>query len=288
MENTSFEIASYAKINLFLEVLGKQESGYHDLVTLFAEINLCDFLKFDLTKKGGLKILSSLDSLSSRDNLIYQVAVYIQAKYRVQYGAKIYLEKNIPIAAGLGGGSSNTAATIDGLCRLWGLDLAKAEKHEIASRFGSDINFFLEGFLAIGTNRGEVIEPLDSDLYFDNILLVNPNYPISSGEAYQLLSPPSHPHKCGGIQMLLEKKDPIYCFNRLEEGVLRKYPDLQEIKNLLIIQGAKKAMLSGSGPTMIAFFSDPTKCKNARNLVEGLNYRAYITSIRRRQHNENH
>ncbi|MCL1826567.1 MAG: 4-(cytidine 5'-diphospho)-2-C-methyl-D-erythritol kinase, partial [Candidatus Cloacimonetes bacterium] len=246
------------------------DSGFHSLWTVFSEINLYDILKFSLTKNGDLKILSSLESLNNKDNLIYQVAIYIQAKYSVQYGVKIELNKNIPVAAGLGGGSSNAATTIKGLSRLWNLDLSIGEMQDIASRFGSDINFFLEGYTAIGTNRGEVIQPLDSDLFFDNILLVNPGYPIASREAYQSIDPLHFDRMCDLTpgEQLLAKQDAEFCFNRLEAGILAKYPDLQQTKELLHKIGAKKTLLSGSGPTMIAFFDDPKICQKAREYTE--------------------
>jgi len=283
-----FEMNSHAKINLFLEVLNKGNDGYHNIHTLFTEIELSDLLKFSLTKMGGVKIMSPLDCLNNSDNLIYQVGIYIKTKYSVKYGAKIELKKNIPIAAGLGGGSSNAATTIKGLSKLWGLHLSSDEMHKIASLFGSDINFFLEGYLAIGKNRGETIVPLLNDFFIDNILLVNPNYPVTSKEAYELVDPShlvknsSKSKKLYYITELLEKQDPVFCFNRLEKGVLEKYPDLEKIKKLLTQLGARKVMLSGSGPTLIAFFLDSIKCNKAREITEEMNFRAIITSTRRR------
>ena len=281
----AFWLNSYAKINLFLDVLEKLENGYHKISTLFSEIDLHDRLKFSLTNNHDIKIMSNIESLNNHDNLIYKIAIFIQAKYSVQCGAEIILEKKIPIAAGLGGGSSNAATTIKGLSRLWNLDIPEIEMHKIAQEFGSDINFFLEGYLATGSNRGEIIKNIYLNLDFDNILLVNPNFPVSSREAYELVK---FGDENPNLKLLLETKDAKFCFNKLEEGICIKYPVIQETLSILEKSGAKKAILSGSGPTMIAFFDDQDICKNAQNLINKFNFWSYITSTRRRQINEHH
>jgi len=275
-----FTLPSYAKINLFLDVLEKMEDGYHRINTLFSEITLHDTIKFQLTRYPEIKLLTEHISLRRQDNLVYQVAVFIQAKYSVPSGARIVLQKNIPIAAGLGGGSSNAATTIIGLDRLWKLGLSQDEQHQIARRFGSDIAFFLHGYQAIGTHRGEVIEPLtDTDFEIDNILLVNPNFHILSSEAYELVkisSPNSN------LKPLLLSQNPELCYNKLEEGILNKYPILKQIQQLLIENGARKAILSGSGATMVGFFRDIDSCTQAQNKLAKYGFWTHITSTRRR------
>jgi len=275
-----FEMPSFAKINLFLDVLEKMESGYHKINTLFTEIDLHDTIKFSLTPYHDIKLLTDNVSLGIRENIVYQVAVFIQAKYSVHNGAKIVLHKKIPIAAGLGGGSSNAAVTIAGLDRLWRLQLSAEEKLQIARRFGSDIAFFLYGYQAIGTHRGDVIDPLE-DIDFDirNILLVNPNIRILSSEAYELvkISQPSP-----NLKSLLETQDPEYCYNKLQAGIYQRYPILSEIHDQLLDNGARVAMLSGSGATMIGFFSDVTTCRNVQNIFSEKGFWTHITSTRRR------
>jgi len=280
-DKSSFCMESYAKINLFLDVLERFEDGYHGISTLYSEVDLHDRLKFSLTRYPEIKILSQEIGVQVRDNLVYRVGVFIQAKYSVPNGARIELHKNIPIAAGLGGGSSNAATTIIGLDKLWGLGLSSTEMHEIASRFGSDINFFLEGYQAIGTHRGERIEPLSRTTFnIRNILLVNPNIRILSSEAYELVEI-TNPNK--GLQLLLKTKDPQYCYNKLETGILNRYPLLHEIKQILEENGAKKAMLSGSGATMIGFFDNRQTCNTVRNIFTDKGYWTNITSTRRRR-----
>jgi len=282
----SFILKSYAKINLFFDVLERLENGYHNIITLYSEVNIYDTLKFSLTKNNEFKIIANIQDLNNQDNLIFQIGVYIKDRYSVQCGAKIELKKNIPIAAGLGGGSSNGAATIKGLSHLWGLNIPPAERHAIASQFGSDLNFFLEGYLAKGTNRGEIIESIDHDLYCQNLLLVNPLFPITSKEAYQLidLTTLRARDECeASLQLILQQKDFRFCYNRLEAGICQKYPALQKLLHLLKEFGAVQSIVSGSGATCIGFFNNPLSCSKAKKKMDQLNYWSQITSTRRRQ-----
>ena len=196
--------------------------------------------------------MTNTDFVSVEKNLIYKVAIFIQKKYNVQYGAKIELQKNIPIAAGLGGGSSNAAHTILALNELWNLNLSELEMNFIAAEFGSDINFFLLGETALGEVRGERITKLDN-FEIENIFLVNPGFKISSKEAYEAveLSKPNHQWT-----KLLQEKNLKYCFNKLESGIRKLYPEIQNIMNFIYENGAVKTMLSGSGATIIGFCPD--------------------------------
>ena len=246
--------------------------GYHEIRTIFSEIDLYDVLNFTLTKNSAIKILANIDFVSLEKNLIYKVAIFIQKKYNVLNGAKIDLQKNIPIAAGLGGGSSNAAQTILALNEIWKLNLSTIEMNSIAARFGSDINFFLSGGTAIGEGRGEEIKRLD-DLEIENILLVNPGFEISSKEAYEavnVVKPNSN------WKEFLRNKDVNFCFNKLEEGIIRLYPKIGKTLNFMQENGAMKAMLSGSGATMIGFCPDRA---TAENLSEYFTRKKYWNCI---------
>ena len=291
---TSITKRSYAKINLFLDVHGKIEHGYHEITTLFSEINLYDTITFHLTSNSDILIMSDVENLLGQNNLIYKVGIYIQSRYSVQRGALVELKKNIPIAAGLGGGSSNAAASINAFSDLWELNLSKEEKHEIARQFGSDINFFLEGYQAIGTGRGDVITPLEEITFIDNILLVNPNFAISAKEAYEAWSELqmtvtddrefNSQHTTHNTQHLTinYQLSTINFFNALEPGISKKYPIIKEIIDKLHDMGAKKAMLSGSGPTIIAFYETKNECKKAQKYFLGQGFWTCITSTKRR------
>ena len=251
MEKT-IKCKSYAKINLFLEILKERDDGYREIQTIFSLIDVYDRLNFTLTKNRGVKILADTDFLKEEDNLIYKVAVFIKEKYNVKLGVIVDLEKKIPISAGLGGGSSNAATTIIALNNLWNLQFSDHELHEIAAQWGSDINFFLEGSTALGEGRGEKISLLPYQA-FDHIFLVNPGFGIPSSEAYNLAEIARDKQD---YHEILAIKDPRGCFNRLESGVKKNYSEIDDIIRYLESEGVIKAILSGSGATVIGFCPD--------------------------------
>lgn len=242
-------IASYAKINLFLEVLGKLPNAYHQIDTVFGSIDLHDTLRFALTKKQGLKLLSNVPDLVSENNLISRIGTYLIEKYHPHNGVEIYLDKQIPIAAGLGGGSSNAAVSLIVLNKLWNLNLDISQMQSIASAFGSDLVYFLSGGTVLGTNRGEKTIPLP-DLRIENLLLVNPGIEISSREAYELCEIPISPEK------RISESGEMNFFNRLEPGIRKAYPEVNFLIESLLAEGAKIAMMSGSGSTCFGIFDN--------------------------------
>jgi len=272
----AIKLKAYAKINLFLEVLGKREDGYNEILTIFSLIELYDQLNFVLTKKEGIRILTDTDSLRTEDNLVYKIAFFIREKYRVKDGVEIELKKNIPIAAGLGGGSSDAAQTIIALNWLWKLSLSKDEMNNIAANWGSDINFFLHGSIALGRGRGEIITPLPS-LPLDNIFLVNPGFGISSGKAYSIVD---HNSDNKDWHKFWEKKDTRLCFNRLEIGIREQYPVIDEIITHLKAGGAEQAILSGSGATIIGFCPDRTTADRFTQYYSNKGYWNTITKTK--------
>jgi 4-diphosphocytidyl-2-C-methyl-D-erythritol kinase len=253
-------INSYAKINLYLEVLSKRPDGYHEIETLFSTINLYDSLKFALTKKPLIKILSNIPELTSEDNLIHQVATKIVTDFDVKEGIEIHLQKRIPVSAGLGGGSSNAAMTILALNKLCGLNLDENSKNALAAGFGSDVNFFLYGGIARGTSRGEKLETLPDKEPLE-LLLVNPGIAVSSQEAYQLVNPAGS-----------SKRNRKEWFNSLEAGIRTKYPPINEVIDSLRDMGASEAMMSGSGATCFGLFPDRTQQDKAAAHFKKMKY----------------
>ncbi len=267
---------SYAKINLFLEILGKREDGYNEIQTIFSLVEVYDRLNFILTKNSSVRILADTDCLKEEDNLIYKIAVFIKNKYSVRSGVKVELEKNIPISAGLGGGSSNAATTIAALNILWDLGISDNEMQEIAAAWGSDINFFLNGPTALGQGRGEQIESLPYQA-FDDLLLVNPGFGISSSEAYGLV-------KLSEIKYdyhdFLNYQRPEFCFNRLEPGIREKYAEIDKIIRQLESAGVNKAILSGSGATIIGFCPDHETANKLSQYYTKIGYWNTITKTK--------
>jgi len=256
-------IASYAKVNLFLEVLAKLPDSYHKIETLLCSVSLCDTLKFALTKKLGVKLWSNLPEMAAESNLVHRVATYLQDKFKPGQGIEIYLEKRIPLAAGLGGGSSNAANTIRALDSLWKLNLSLAEREETAARFGSDIAFFLHGGMAWGSNRGEQIRTVE-DMDLGNILLVNPNLAISSASAYSLVQIPNKRER----RVFKPESWRESCFNRLELEIRKFHPEVDVILNSLQKFGAQPALMSGSGSTCFGCFADALKLDACKRFFE--------------------
>lgn len=238
-------INSYAKINLYLDVLNKRPDGYHEIETVFCTISLHDSLKFALTKKPGIEILCDVPELASNSNLIHTTAKRIVDDFDVKTGIKVFIRKRIPMAAGLGGGSSNAAMTFFAMQKLLGLELQREYKEKTGAELGSDINFFFTGGMALGTGRGEIVFSLPEveDL---ELLLVNPGIAISSREAYSLVN----------LESLGTRPRNKRWFNALEPGIRQKYAMVDRILNSLKEIGAEQAMMSGSGSTCIGYFPD--------------------------------
>ncbi len=242
---------SYAKINLVLNVESLLNSGYNKIRTLFSEIDLHDNLKYSLTKSKEIEVWSNIDQLCGEKNLIHKVATYLKDKYSVNSGVKIELNKEIPLAAGLGGGSSNAANAIKALNSLWSLNMTKSDMHSLAAKFGSDINFFLEGGSACGSNRGEIIERIDP-IQINYILLVKPQFGISSKEAYEEIKTRKINNN---FNKFLETRDLKLIFNDLQTGIIIKYPEIGRIIDELKDKGAVKAQMSGSGSTCYGIYT---------------------------------
>ena len=150
LAKTKINIKSPAKINLHLEVIGKREDGFHELAMIMQNIDLSDYLEFEINNEGLIKLESECNDLSlSDDNLIIKSANLLRNKLNIDYGANIFLRKNIPIGAGLAGGSSNAAATLIGLNNLWDLKLDQETLCSLASTLGSDIPFFINGGIPV-------------------------------------------------------------------------------------------------------------------------------------------
>ena len=265
-------IDSYAKINLFLNVLKKRPDGYHEIETLFSTIDLHDSLKFALTKKPSIKILSNIPELASESNLAYQIAERIRADFNVESGLEIYIEKRIPVSAGLGGGSSNAAVTFLALKKLFKLEMKEDYMLSTASEYGSDINFFFYGGRARGEARGEKITPLP-DREVMELLVVNPGIAISSREAYQLVEITAQ-----------DSPQPGIWFNILEAGIRRRYKVIDSILLKLKSLGAAEAMMSGSGSTCIGFFLDKTMQKKALEYFQQQMWCKIVKTLKRSQY----
>ena len=186
-KNSKITVVSPAKINLHLEVLGKRKDGYHELAMLMQSINLEDYLEIELNASGSINLSSNNTELDLEDdNLIIKTANILRSYYpHRNLGANIFLNKNIPIGAGLAGGSSNAAATLIGLNKLWALNLDQSTLAKFALKLGSDVPFFLEGGSQYCFGRGEILEKYRFDSRFFLIILKNPKVSLSTSEIYK-------------------------------------------------------------------------------------------------------
>src|SRR5271170_2863884 len=257
------EKQSPCKVNLLLNILRKRPDGFHELETVMHPVGLHDQLTFERTGRD-IKLTCSdpLLPVHSR-NLVFRAAALFLKKAAIHEGVRIHLEKRIPIAAGLGGGSGNAATTFLALNELFGQPLAPATLHELAAALGSDIPFFLQNRPALATGRGETIQPLEffPALRTAHILLIHPGFGISTAWAYQQLArfPAAQNGRAGRAEKLaalLRAGEAAGAsrefYNSLEAPALHKYPLLELFQQFLRENGAWAALMSGSGSTTFA------------------------------------
>lgn len=256
-------LPSPCKVNLLLNILGKRPDGFHELETIMQPVNFCDELAF---ARGGAGIpLSCSDPFLPVDgtNLVHRAATAFFGEAKITEGVKIHLEKRIPLAAGLGGGSGNAAITLRGLNELFGSPLAAPKIGELAAALGSDINFFLQDKPALATGRGEQVESLAPfpALRGKAFFLFHPGFGISTPWAYQNLArfPAALNGRRGRAQELVVRlqsgnlpaaADGFY--NSLEAPALDKFPILKLYQEFLAANGAQVSLMSGSGSTTFA------------------------------------
>ena len=272
---------SPAKINLFLNVVGKRNDGYHLLESLFIPLKLVDKLSVHLSETLEVKLKYNKRLVSNKkidDNIVLRVAEKLKDEFNVTSGAKFIIKKNIPLSAGLGGGSSNAAVALDLLCKLWQIDLSYKEKVDFLTPLGADIPFFIKKVPAIIKGIGEKVFPIivNKKLF---MLLVNPNFAISTEEVYKM-----------GFQnysVKLKHKSPRYIGNLildgkndLEANAKKIKPPLTKLLNEIKLKsGCLVARLSGSGATCFGLFEDEEKLESAYKYFEKLNFWVYSEII---------
>lgn len=252
---------SYAKINIGLRILGKRPDGYHELETFFQQISLCDDIQFEATNDGQLRIETSDPACpSDSSNLVIRAAALLKpfALYN-QAGCFFRLNKNIPIGAGLGGGSSNAALTLKTLNHLWECDLPMTELIRLGASLGSDAAFFLNGGFALGTGRGEQLTPLAHTPRYCGVL-ISPGFPISTKSVYEKLNltltitgKMSKFIAFKGAFPSLDEWKTLFV-NDLESVVFKEHPVLHDLTTRLYSLGAFYAAMSGSGSTVFGLF----------------------------------
>ena len=260
-------IRAHAKINLTLDVLHKRADGFHQVEMVMQAIELADILNLEEKVDGDISITSNMAHLPcDHRNLAYQAAMLMKNTYQVPKGVHIILEKNIPMSAGLAGGSTDAAGVLVGLNRLWKLGLSLDELEILGSRLGSDVPFCLRGGTQLATGRGEILEPLPS-LPHCYVVLAKPRMGVSTAWVYgkyrenRVLKHPD----TAGVRSALDQGDLSGVMSRLsnvlESVTMPEYPQIGKLKDCMLQYGAEASLMSGSGPTVFGLTQDQGKAE---------------------------
>jgi len=256
---------AFAKVNLFLEIIKKKSDGYHEIKTVFQTISLADELILEKTDKGITISCPDSNLPCDENNLIYKAAKLIKEISGYNKGINIILKKNIPVFAGLGGGSSDGAATIRGLNKLLGLNLTSADMLQAAASIGSDVPFLLEGGTVLAEGRGEkLVDFLPTpDLW---VVVIKPDISISTGWAYKQWKPGIK--QCVNVENFISNINSLtgknLLFNSFEDILEKHYPIIKTIKEKLDMLGIKDHLLSGSGSSIFALTKELEKAEKIK------------------------
>lgn len=277
-------IRSYAKINVTLDVLGKRSDGYHELASVMQTIDLYDTLCLTAIDEDEVRVFCSQPELSNEDNLAVRAAQAVRQRLALPRGVAIELQKRIPFAAGLGGGSSNAAAILLALQQWWQLPLSPTEMIALAASLGSDVPFFLTSGLALCEGRGERVTPVAASWpqALRWLLLLKPAISVSTAAVFRTLpgsvyTSGAHSHAVVKAlqQGILPSAHDLY--NGLEHGVLEQYPQVAQARADILQAGAPLVRLSGSGPTLFAPFSDLMRATSVQYQLLAQGYEVFLT-----------
>lgn len=262
-------LRALAKINLGLDILGKREDGYHEVRMIMQTIQMYDVLEIRKTRRPGIALATNLPYIPTDErNLVYKAAKLLMDEFQLKEGLNIKLAKSIPVAAGMAGGSSDAAAAFVGVNRIFNLGLSERELMERAVKVGADVPYCIMRGTALAEGIGEKLTwiPQVPKCY---VLIGKPGVSVSTKLAYESISMDgieSHPDIDGMIQDI-EKGDLLGMASKMgnvfEPGIIKRYPIIQEIKDLMEANGALKAMMSGSGPTVFGIFDNQDKIRAA-------------------------
>ncbi|WP_096225975.1 4-(cytidine 5'-diphospho)-2-C-methyl-D-erythritol kinase [Geobacillus sp. FJAT-46040] len=268
-------IKAPAKINLSLDVLYKRPDGYHEVKMVMTTIDLADRIELvALPEEDAIRIVSQNRFVPDDcRNLAYQAAKLLKETFSIRQGVAISIAKHIPVAAGLAGGSSDAAATLRGLNKLWQLGLTMDELAELGAKIGSDVAFCVYGGTALATGRGEIITPIASPPPCW-VVLAKPPIGVSTAEVYRNLELErvSHPDVDAMVRAIERQDYAAICRlvgNVLEEVTLKKYPEVAHIKEQMKRFGADAVLMSGSGPTVFGLIEHDSRMQRVYNGLRG-------------------
>ncbi|EFM10939.1 4-diphosphocytidyl-2C-methyl-D-erythritol kinase [Paenibacillus curdlanolyticus YK9] len=274
-----------AKINLLLDVLHKREDGFHEVEMIMTMVDLADRLEMEELQRDQIIISSQAGYIPlDEKNLAFQAAKLIKDRYDVRKGVYIHLDKKIPVAAGLAGGSSDAAATLRGLNRLWGLGISNQELCVLGAELGSDVPFCVTGGTALATGRGERLE------YIENppqcwVVLAKPPINVSTADVYgrfkaaELTEHPSMKDMLSAISRGSFNDMCASLGNVLEKVTLKHYPEVLQLKESMQRLGAEGVLMSGSGPTVFGLVSKEAKLARIYNGLRGFCKEVYVVRM---------
>ena len=281
------ELKALGKINLGLEVLGRRENGYHDVRMVMQTVYLYDRIIMKKSKTPGIRLETNLYYLPvNENNLAYQAAQMLMDEFHIEEGVSIQLDKHIPVAAGMAGGSSNAAAVLFGMNRMFSLGLSQKELMERGVKLGADVPYCIMRGTVLAEGIGEILTPL-SPMPKCYVLIAKPAISVSTKMVYEKLDSheiEDHPDIDGilaGLKAGDLKKVAGSMGNVLERVTVDAYPVIDQIKKMMIKEGALNAMMSGSGPTVFGIFEEKATARKAADAIRDarLTKQVYVTNI---------
>lgn len=283
---SKLEIKAYAKINLGLDVVRRLENGYHEVKMVMQTVGIYDVLTFEKAAEGIVITTDSGELPTDENNLIYKAARLMKERYGVTEGVRIHLQKNIPIAAGMAGGSTDAAATLKGMNELFGLGVSQQELMEIGVKIGADVPYCVMGGTALAEGIGEKLTALKAapDCF---VLVAKPDINVSTKFVYEHLDAAGvakHPDidgmveaiAQGNLQGILDRME-----NVLESVTIPAHPIIDTIKSRMKELGAANSLMSGSGPTVFGIFADKEQARAAYEQIkeEQLAKQIFVTTL---------
>jgi len=277
-------VRAYAKINLTLDILSKRADGYHDLATVMQVVDLYDTLCLSTTSDNQVQIVCSIPELSNADNLAARAVDLVRQRFGITQGVLIELHKHIPMAAGLGGGSSDAAAVLLALQRWWQLQLASTDLLEMASSLGSDVPFFLTGGLALCEGRGERVTAIAAGwpTTMRWLLLLKPAISVSTATVFRSLPASDYTngtHSRAVCTALQAGQTPEleHLHNCFERSLLERYQEVALAREAFLQAGAAFVRLSGTGPALFAPFPDLNQALQVQKQLQAQGYEVYLS-----------
>ena len=268
-----YQIKAYAKINLGLDVIGKLPSGYHEVRMVMQTVGIYDVLTLEKTESGITVITDSKELPTDENNLVYKAAKLMKEKYNIQEGIRIHLQKNIPVSAGMAGGSTDAAAAMKGISRLFGLEAGLEDMFNMGVAIGADVPYCVIGGTALAEGIGEKLTPLGMapECY---VLVAKPDIAVSTRYVYEHLDITGIEHhpdidgmveaiNIGSLQGILDRME-----NVLESVTIPTYPVIDDIKRRMKELGAVNSLMSGSGPTVFGIFLEERAAQEAMEQLQ--------------------